>query len=90
MMYPSRAPDYMAMMHLVRTYGITKEQAQVALVSAQGDICACCGQFRKRLILDHNHRTGSPRGMVCHGCNTAVGFIEGPRYQKALAYIASA
>jgi len=41
--------------------------------------CAICGrrptQFR-RLCIDHDHRTGEIRGLLCDYCNTTIGFLK--------------
>jgi hypothetical protein len=29
-----------------------------------------------RLVIDHSHTTGSIRGLLCNGCNNAVGHYE--------------
>lgn len=55
------------------------------------DICGCSmGQTRyTQPCVDHNHSTGKVRGILCHGCNTALGFLkESPiRLAAALAYL---
>lgn len=66
-------------------FGITIEQKR-AMIVGQGGRCAACGQDILRLPtreqhLDHDHRKkkGDPgfiRGVVCKGCNTAIGFAK--------------
>lgn len=34
--------------------------------------CQICGKEAK-LVLDHDHQSGSIRGILCNGCNTALG-----------------
>jgi Autographiviridae endonuclease VII len=55
-------------------YGLTPEQ-YAALLSSQGGICAVCKQ-QKRLVVDHDHKTGAVRGLLCYRCNTLVGVTE--------------
>ena len=52
------------------TYGITPEEYE-ALLEYQGGVCAICLQrpVTKRLAVDHNHRTGAVRGLLCSRCN---------------------
>lgn len=33
------------------------------------DLCECCEDKRKRLVMDHDHKTGALRGWVCDICN---------------------
>lgn len=57
---------------LMERYGITKEQYNDMLI-AQGCRCAFCGrhrsEFKRRLHVDHDHKTGKVRGLLCIGCN---------------------
>lgn len=62
---------------LVSRYKLSREQAQVALVSMRGDFCASCRIFAK-LVVDHDHATGRARGMVCQRCNTIAGSLDSP------------
>ena len=45
-----------------------------ALLAAQGGGCAICGNAPKtrRLHVDHDHKTGKVRGLLCHRCNRAL------------------
>jgi Autographiviridae endonuclease VII len=49
-------------------------------LAEQGHKCMICGlaqgQSRRRLPVDHNHKTGKIRGILCHSCNSALGFVH--------------
>jgi hypothetical protein len=53
--------------------GVTTEQYE-AMLRAQGGGCAICGNPPKtrRLDVDHDHKTGQVRGLLCHRCNRAL------------------
>lgn len=74
--------------HLWNHYGLTLAQYQ-----ALGDACAICGALRgaknRRLHVDHDHSTGRIRGLLCSGCNAAIGSLkEDPAlFIKALGYL---
>lgn len=56
---------------ILQRYGITGEEYDL-LYEAQGRRCAICRVStgaRKRLAVDHDHRTGEVRGLVCGRCN---------------------
>jgi hypothetical protein len=64
-------------------YGITIEQYESMLVK-QNNVCAICLRTEtatnrgkvKRLAVDHCHKTGKVRGLLCHNCNTTLGKYE--------------
>ena len=45
------------------------------LFEKQNGVCAICGlpEIMKRLCVDHNHRTGEVRGLLCSQCNILLG-----------------
>lgn len=57
---------------LRRVYGISFEQYR-QLVDSQGGNCKIClrheSTFTKSLAVDHNHKTGEIRGVLCQYCN---------------------
>ena len=50
------------------------DQEYVDRLARQGGGCAICGTTPKtrRLNVDHDHRTGAVRGLLCHRCNRAL------------------
>lgn len=66
---------------LRRKYGITQDDVD-RMVRAQGGRCAICRK-RKKLHVDHCHRTGKVRGMLCGTCNRAIGMLSTVRLLNA-------
>lgn len=67
------------MMHrdrLRRFYGMSVDEYHLAV---QGGVCAICEQpspNKTRLAVDHDHKTGQIRGLLCSLCNHALGQVE--------------
>lgn len=71
--------------------GISEEGFQ-ELLRRQHGRCAICRAKPKdgiRLAVDHDHKTGKVRGLLCKHCNQALGhFRDDPiRLQKAISYL---
>jgi len=45
--------------------------------------CMSCGEMKDQLCVDHNYNTGKIRGILCHGCNLALGNL-GENIEKIL------
>jgi protein-arginine kinase activator protein McsA len=60
-----------------KRYGVSLEDYSSMLKQQQG-VCAICGGNNngKRLVVDHNHKTGSVRELLCNGCNTGIGGLK--------------
>ena len=61
-------------------YGIDLKQYE-KLLQEQGGLCAICGSpppnsYKKRLSVDHDHKTGEIRGLLCTKCNVTLGWLE--------------
>lgn len=62
----------------------------LALLASQKGLCAICKQPSKskwRLAVDHNHKTGEARALLCLNCNTIIGYFENLDVQPFLAYL---
>lgn len=72
---------------LKRRYGITLEQYDKMFEEQNGN-CAICGlpELMRRLSVDHNHKTGEVRALLCHQCNLMIGHAhENPTVLKEAA-----
>lgn len=79
-------------------YGLSLGDLDRMLV-AQGGGCGICGEKTLRanwrsgkqdaFHLDHDHRTGIPRGLLCDNCNRGLGFFadDPVRLRAAIAYL---
>ncbi len=60
-------------------------------LDSQGGCCAICKvpqiELSRRLSVDHNHKTGQIRGLLCPQCNYIVGAIESNGYRIPMAKI---
>lgn len=61
----------------------------VAMRERQEGRCAICGTEEERLVVEHNHRTGKVRALLCHLCNAMIGCAreEPAILLAALAYL---
>lgn len=80
--WKSKNPDRERARNLAQ-FGLTIEDYE-AMYEAQGGLCAICAQPETssrngkvyRLAVDHNHKTGKVRGLLCFKCNSAMGSFE--------------
>lgn len=78
---------------LRRKYGITDEEYEM-LLKLQKQGCKICGTKslegpKKRLAIDHCHKTNTVRGILCEPCNRALGLFKDsiPNLQRAIFYL---
>ncbi len=76
-------------------YKISIEDYETIL-KKQDKKCAICGAAKKRknlksffLCVDHDHRSGKVRGILCNKCNTALAFFNDSvdNLQTAASYL---
>ena len=78
-------------------YGLSLEDYD-SLILTQANKCLICSkeftQYKDDrhgiACVDHCHKTGIVRGLLCHRCNTAIGFMEedSDRFWNAISYLA--
>lgn len=74
-----------------KKFGITTEQyARLYPPGVQCEICGVsesvlAGQ-KARLVIDHDHKSGRIRGVICNSCNLALGWaVDSPELLRAMA-----
>ena len=75
--------------YLKRIYNVTLEEYEKKL-KEQNYSCAICKRhqsvFKRKLGVDHNHKTGKVRDLLCDGCNVDVSVVE-DRLEVLLNYL---
>lgn len=79
-------------LHLRRSYGITLFEYN-RMLTEQGGGCGICGARESRskgqgvrLHVDHDHETGTARGLLCDTCNRGIGQL-GDDLERVLAAV---
>jgi hypothetical protein len=68
-------PEQRRRWSLSSRYGMTPQEYAERLTGQRG-LCALCGNEMRRPCVDHNHRTGKVRAIVCHPCNIKLPVVE--------------
>jgi len=81
---------------LKKRYGITLEDYE-RMLELQGGCCKICGckspgNKSKHFSVDHSHTTQEVRGLLCHHCNTGLGYFRDSReaLSNAIIYLEEA
>lgn len=75
-----------------KKYNMTLDEYNVMLEN-QNYKCAICGKTKsengKSFAVDHNHKTGKVRGLLCNHCNVGIGYLgdSAEITAKATAYL---
>ena len=76
--------------HVLKKHGISEEEYQ-AKFEEQSGVCAIClhPPKKKRLHIDHDHKTNLNRGLLCWKCNLGLGLWNDnrERYLRAVEYL---
>lgn len=60
---------------LRRKFGLTRKQYD-AMLAKQAGCCALCFEVLEKPFVDHNHKTGVVREILCSRCNAAIGMAR--------------
>lgn len=97
MEYSWRTKEHSDNYRLSKKFGISLQEYNIML-KKQNSVCAICnkeeviktkkGNLRK-LAVDHDHKTGKVRGLLCSNCNTSLGGFQDDidTLVKALKYL---
>lgn len=70
----------------LKRYGISREAYDAMMEQCQGKCMICRKNPDRTLHIDHCHKTGRVRGLLCGNCNTAIGkFGDDPAVLAAAA-----
>ena len=71
-------PENRADKNLRHKFGITLEDYDSMLEQQDGKCAICKSEDSKgkRFSVDHNHKTGEVRGLLCNPCNVAIGLLK--------------
>lgn len=58
---------------LLSRYGIT-EPERILMLAKQNGKCLICDE--PATVIDHDHKTGEIRGMLCGQCNVGIGMFQ--------------
>ena len=76
--------------HLRRKFGLSQADYDL-LLGKQGGGCRICGKKPGKISLhvDHDHATGEVRGLLCVGCNNALGQLHDDTelLRRAITYV---
>jgi hypothetical protein len=79
---------------MLKEYKLSETDYEV-LKKVQNNSCAICGTHQKHLLtklaVDHNHSTGTYRGLLCGACNRALGLLKDDisMLEKSIMYLRS-
>lgn len=63
----------------------------IQMLKDQKGLCAICQRppnGKRPLAIDHCHKNGNVRGLLCNGCNRAISILEKPTlFKRAITYL---
>lgn len=79
--YYLKYKDKIKYTNIKKKYNITKEDLDTLYLDCNGS-CSICklpekdNPGGKALHIDHDHKTGKVRGLLCNNCNSGIGYLK--------------
>lgn len=67
---------------LQKEYGVDQRWYEASYIKQSGK-CRICSEWFSQLVVDHDHRTGTVRELLCQNCNKHLGIIEREEWLSA-------
>lgn len=67
-------PEKMKLYWIKQKYGLNSN-TYMEMLNSQEHKCKICKE-KVKLVVDHSHKNGNIRGLLCNSCNTAIGFFK--------------
>jgi hypothetical protein len=83
-LYPEKANESRTNSAIKMKFGLNGIVGREELLAAQGNKCAACDAtdctwgkgFKNKWHIDHDHKTGKVRGILCSRCNLTLGQVQ--------------
>lgn len=77
-------------LYIIRQYGITQVQYD-QMFEAQCGVCLLCSKSEavegRKLSIDHDHKTGKVRGLLCAFCNRHLSVVDLVGIERITQYL---
>lgn len=88
--WQKRNPHKIRNKQLEYDYNLTLDEYN-KMFNQQKGCCAICGihqsKLKQALCVDHNHKSGKIRKLICKACNYKVGIVENNNFEKICNYL---
>jgi len=74
---------------LRKMHNMSKEDFEYLFQNQNGKCAICNSNLSSKICVDHNHKTGKVRGLLCNTCNMSLGGFEDNEdlLKKAIKYL---
>lgn len=73
--YSKEYNELFSFINIIKSYNLSIEDYE-DMLNEQSMCCAICQEELNQVRIDHDHKTGRVRGLLCHSCNIALGIFK--------------